>query len=194
MTVLKNPYSSYGSYGSYSTRSSFTPTSSPPFVPNFNGLFQFVVFRWNFRLEMREMLSTWASGETIKFMASTWCTNPSFEAIFVWLRNWLFFLLFFLFLRRAKISRAVDFELEIDLKEVLCELAPEQSTRYELFGISAFRVVTLRPLHGASETSSMSGKWFLADDGSITVYENEEEWFKERVKEAAYVLFYRRIK
>ena len=97
----------------------------------------------------------------------------------------------------AKINRAVDFSLEIDLKDVLPESSPDQSTKYELFAISQ----NFGSLHYGHYTAILkhqsTSKWFLADDGTIKVFGNgteEGDWFNERVREAAYVLFYRRIK
>ena len=97
----------------------------------------------------------------------------------------------------AKIGRAVDFALEIDLKDVLAPSSPAQSTKYELYAISQH----FGSLHFGHYTAILkhqkTAKWFLADDSSIKVFTDDhgrDSWFKESVREAAYVLFYRRIK
>ena len=193
---VENPYNSYGSY---STRSSYTPSTitsnSPPFVPNltdcFNSLCSIETLDWKCEKccqlgQAEKRLSLWRLPDVLILHLKRFSYGGSGIAYSSYFSSYSS--------GGAKISRAVDFGLEIDLKEVLCELAPAQSTRYELFGISQH----FGSLHFGHYTALVkheaSGKWFLADDGSITVYENEEEWFKERVKEAAYVLFYRRIK
>ena len=86
----------------------------------------------------------------------------------------------------AKITKAVDFPLRL-------ELEAKGTVIYELFGISQHFGSLNFGHYTAILKHQPTGKWFLADDSTITVYEQESEWFNEKLKESAYVLFYRII-
>lgn len=94
----------------------------------------------------------------------------------------------------SKITKPVDFPVELELKNVLGRGSPEDATNYELFGVSQHFGSLNYGHYTAIVKHEPTGKWFLADDGSITVYEDESEWNTETLKESAYVLFYRRKK
>ena len=91
----------------------------------------------------------------------------------------------------TKINTAIDFELEIDLIDVIEEESPKQSVKFELFAISQHFGSLNYGHYTAIIKHYNSGKWFRADDGTVSVL--EDDWFDDvKVKESAYVLFYRR--
>ena len=93
----------------------------------------------------------------------------------------------------SKITKPVDFQIELDMKEVLGENCPETKSQYELFGISQHFGSLNYGHYTAIAKHEPTGKWYLADDGSITLYDSLNDWYTDKVKESAYVLFYRRI-